>query len=141
MQNHENKSQLSRAINYYQVVQELPGHIDHLNCLAFDLDGHFLFSGDAGGVVRMWESPEPTAPLGSSTESYSFNSPSLQGSWRLKYHQMLSNIIKHYQTLLYLQILSNNIKYYLRSKREYRVEGEGMQAHSICSLSPHPGVI
>ena len=93
----------------YQVVQELPGHIDHLNCLAFDLDGHFLFSGDAGGVVRMWESPEPTAPLGSSTDSYSFiNSPTSKGSWR--------------------------------SKREYRVEGEpGREAHSICSLSPHPG--
>ena len=95
--------------HYYQVVQELPGHIDHLNCLAFDLDGHFLFSGDAGGVVRMWESPEPTAPLGSSTDSYSFiNSPTSKGSWR--------------------------------SKREYRVEGEpGREAHSICSLSPHPG--
>ena len=93
----------------YQVVQELPGHIDHLNCLAFDLDGHFLFSGDAGGVVRMWESPEPTAPLGSSTDSYSFiNSLTSKGSWR--------------------------------SKREYRVEGEpGREAHSICSLSPHPG--
>ena len=30
-------------------------------------------------------------------------------------------------------------KYYQRSKREYRVEGEGMEAHSICSLPPHPG--
>ena len=88
----------------YQVVQELPGHSDHLNCLAFDLDGHFLFSGDAGGVIRMWESPEPTVPLGSSTDSYSYNLPG-QGAWR--------------------------------SKREYRVEG--VESHSICSLSPHPG--
>ena len=96
----------------YQVVQELPGHIDHLNCLAFDLDGHFLFSGDAGGVVRMWESPEPTAPLGSSTDSYSFNSPG-QGAWRSnreywvegEFYHILSNIVKYYK------ILSNIVKY------------------------------
>ena len=39
-------------------MQELTGHLSHINCAVFDIEGHFLFSGDNSGVIKMWESPE-----------------------------------------------------------------------------------
>ena len=39
-------------------LQELTGHSSHINCAVFDIEGHFLFSGDNNGVIKVWESPE-----------------------------------------------------------------------------------
>ena len=56
----------------YSVSQELTGHSHHINCLKFDIEGHFLFSGDNKGTIKMWESPESHHNLGleSSTDSF-----------------------------------------------------------------------
>ena len=67
----------------YSVVQELSGHNNHINCITFDIEGHFLFSGDNKGVIKMWESPENFNQLGfdSSTDSFArYNSK----PWSLK---------------------------------------------------------
>ena len=62
----------------WAVLQELPGHTSLIHTLAFDLPGHLLFTGDAGGLVRMWEGGEgPPGDLQSSTESY----VALRGAW------------------------------------------------------------
>ena len=55
-----------------RVIQELSGHNSHINCIAFDEDGHFLFSGDEHGYIKMWESPDTITSFGfeSSTDSY-----------------------------------------------------------------------
>ena len=51
------------------LIQELTGHSTHINCVCFDLDGQFLFSGDNKGTIKMWESPEGHATgFESSTE-------------------------------------------------------------------------
>lgn len=57
----------------YRVSQELTGHSQHINCLKFDIEGHFLFSGDNKGLIKMWESPESHGNHGleSSTDSFS----------------------------------------------------------------------
>lgn len=56
----------------YRVSQELTGHNHHINCLKFDIEGHFLFSADNKGLIKMWESPESHHNLGleSSTDSF-----------------------------------------------------------------------
>ena len=73
----------------YQVLQELAGHSHHINCLVFDMEGHFLFTGDARGGIRMWESPEPpssgpqSAAFDSSTDSFAPPKAG-RGRWGLK---------------------------------------------------------
>ena len=69
----------------YGVQQELTGHNSHINCLAFDMEGQFLFSGDKSGNIRMWETPEMFDPE-SSTGSSGPPAVSLRRgrSWDLK---------------------------------------------------------
>ena len=53
------------------LFQELTGHSTHINCVCFDIDGQFLFSGDNKGTIKMWESPEGHATgFESSTDSF-----------------------------------------------------------------------
>ena len=64
------------------MLQELTGHGSHINCVSFDIEGHFLFSGDNLGSIKMWESPEGLATgLESSTDSYAAQH---HVSWDLK---------------------------------------------------------
>lgn len=37
-----------------QLVQELEGHKSFVNAICFDDDGEIMFSGDADGVIRIW---------------------------------------------------------------------------------------
>ena len=56
---------------YMDLFQELTGHSTHINCVCFDIDGQFLFSGDNKGTIKMWESPEGHATgFESSTDSF-----------------------------------------------------------------------
>ena len=64
-------------------VQELTGHSSHINCVIFDIEGHFLFSGDNSGSIIMWETGEGLSNTGleSSTDSFAHYKLS---SWELK---------------------------------------------------------
>ena len=73
----------------YSVAQELTGHSHHINCLKFDIEGHFLFSGDNKGLIKMWESPEShhNQGLESSTDSFAhlkFKTWSAKREYRLE---------------------------------------------------------
>ena len=64
-----NVSFAETAAGGYGVQQELTGHNSHINCLAFDMEGQFLFSGDKSGNIRMWETPEMFDPESSTGSS------------------------------------------------------------------------
>jgi jouberin len=44
---------------HYIILHELVNHKAYVNCLAFDIDGHVLFSGDQDGAIRVWETSTP----------------------------------------------------------------------------------
>ncbi len=35
-------------------MQELDGHLSHINALCFDEDGKLMYSGDGLGILRIW---------------------------------------------------------------------------------------
>ena len=82
----------TRAQAGYSVSQELTGHTQHINCLKFDIEGHFLFSGDNGGLIKMWESPEihDNPGLESSTDSFGHFQ---QASWTFKREYPVSSAV------------------------------------------------
>ncbi len=40
--------------NHAQLVQEIDGHMSHINTICFDEEGSRMFSGDGQGIVRIW---------------------------------------------------------------------------------------
>ncbi|XP_023336515.1 jouberin [Eurytemora carolleeae] len=68
----------------YSVVQELSGHNSHINCIVFDAEGHFLFSGDKQGTIKMWESLDNQNQIGFESSTDSYARPNTFREWRYK---------------------------------------------------------
>ena len=89
-----------RERDTYTVSQEMTGHTAHVNCVVFDIEGQFLFSGDNQGVIKMWESPEglshPGGGFESSTDSFAHFK---NKTWNMKREYQVLKIIIQFKTI------------------------------------------